>query len=169
MRELLADPETWVAAAFVIFIGVLVWLRVPGMAVNRLDRRSAGIKAELDEARRLRREAEEVLAQYRRKQKEAEQEVAAIIRNARSEAERLAAEAKTKVEDFVARRTRIAETKIAQAEAQALADVRAAAADAAAAAAEKVLVETTRGAEGEALIDQGIRDVRAVLRREEPR
>jgi F-type H+-transporting ATPase subunit b len=169
MRELLADPETWEAAAFVIFIGILVWLGVPSMAVNWLDGRSARIKAELAEARRLRQEAEEVLAQYRRKQKEAEQEVEAIIRNARSEAERLAAEAKTKVEDFVARRTRMAETKIAQAEAQALADVRAAAAVAAVAAAEKVLVETTRGAEGEALIEQGIRDVTAVLRRDEPR
>jgi F-type H+-transporting ATPase subunit b len=164
MRELLAEPETWVAAAFVIFIGILVWFGVPNMAVNWLDGRSARIKAELDEARRLRQEAEAVLAQYRRKQKEAEQEVEAIIRNARSEAERLAAEARTKVEDFVARRTRMAETRIAQAEAQALADVRAAAADAAVAAAEKVLVETTRGAEGEALIEQGIRDVKAKLK-----
>jgi F-type H+-transporting ATPase subunit b len=164
MRELLAEPETWVAAAFMIFIGVLVWLGVPNMAVNWLDGRSARIKAELDEARRLRQEAEAVLAQYRRKQKEAEQEVEAIIRNARSEAERLAAEARTKVEDFVARRTRMAETRIAQAEAQALADVRSAAADAAVAAAEKVLVETTRGAEGEALIEQGIRDVTAKLK-----
>jgi F-type H+-transporting ATPase subunit b len=164
MRELLAEPETWVAAAFVIFIGILVWLGVPNMAVNWLDGRSARIKAELDEARRLRQEAEAVLAQYRRKQKEAEQEVEAIIRNARSEAERLAAEARTKVEDFVARRTRMAETRIAQAEAQALADVRSAAADAAVAAAEKVLVETTRGAEGEALIEQGIRDVTAKLK-----
>jgi F-type H+-transporting ATPase subunit b len=169
MRELLAEPETWVAAAFVIFIGILVWLGVPNMAVNWLDGRSARIKAELDEARRLRQEAEAVLAQYRRKQKEAEKEVEAIIRNARSEAERLAAEARTKVEEFVARRTRMAETKIAQAEAQALADVSSAAADAAVAAAEKVLVETTRGAAAAALIDQGIRDVRAVLRREESR
>jgi F-type H+-transporting ATPase subunit b len=164
MRELLAEPETWVAVAFVIFIGILIWLGVPNMAVNWLDGRSARIKAELDEARRLRKEAEAVLAQYRRKQKEAEQEVEAIIRNARGEAERLAAEARTKVEDFVARRTRMAETRIAQAEAQALADVRSAAADAAVAAAEKVLVETTRGAEGEALIEQGIRDVKAKLK-----
>jgi F-type H+-transporting ATPase subunit b len=169
MRELLAEPETWVAAAFVIFIGLLVWLGVPNMAVNWLDGRSARIKAELDEARRLRQEAEAVLAQYRRKQKEAEKEVEAIIRNARSEAERLTAEARTKVEDFIARRTRMAETKIAQAEAQALADVRSAAADAAVAAAEKVLVETTRGAAAEGLIEQGIRDVKGVLRRQEPR
>ena len=164
MPEFLADPETWVAAAFVIFIAILVWLGVPRMAVNWLDGRSARIKAELDEARRLRQEAEAVLAQYRRKLTEVEREAEAIISQARSEAERLAAEAKTKFEEFLARRTRMAETKIAQAEAQALADVRAAAADAAVAAAEKVLVDTTRGAEGEALLEQGIRDVTGVLR-----
>ena len=163
MGDLLADPETWVAAAFVIFIAVLVWLGVPSMAINWLDGRSARIKTELDEARRLRQEAEAVLTQYRSKLTEVEREAEAIISQARSEAERLAAEAKTKFEEFLARRTRMAETKIGQAEAQALADVRAAAANAAAAAAEKVLVDTTRGAEGEALVEQGIRDVTAML------
>ena len=64
MRELLAEPETWVAAAFVIFIGILVWLGVPNMAVNWLDGRSARIKAELDEARRLKEEAQALLAGY---------------------------------------------------------------------------------------------------------
>jgi F-type H+-transporting ATPase subunit b len=163
MIDLLFEPETWVAVAFVIFVGVLIRFGAPTMLTKSLDDRSTRIKAELDEARRLRQEAEEVLAQYRRRQKEAEQEAEAIVLNAKNEAERLAAEAKTKVEEFIARRTRIAETKIAQAEAQALADVRAAAADAAVAAAEKVLIETTRGAAAEALIEQGIRDVKAKL------
>jgi F-type H+-transporting ATPase subunit b len=163
MMELINEPETWVAIAFVIFIGILVRLGVPNMLMKALDDRSARIKAELDEALKLRKEAEGVLAEYKRKQSEAEQVAASIIINARGEAERLAAEAKAKVEDFIARRTKMAETKIAQAEAQALADVRAAAADAAIAAAEKILVETTHGPAAEALVVQGIRDLKAKL------
>jgi F-type H+-transporting ATPase subunit b len=163
MPEFLTDPETWVAVAFAIFIGIMIAIGVPKILLDRLDGRRTRIRAELDEALRLRHEAEEVLAQYRRKQKEAEQEAKAIIVNARGEAERLVAEARTKVEDFIARRTRIAEAKIAQAEAHALADVRAAAADAAVTAAEKVLAETTRGAAAESLIEQGIRDVKSKL------
>ena len=92
-----------------------------------------------------------MLADYRRKQSEAEKVAESIIANAREEAERLAVEAKAKVEDFVARRTKMAETKIAQAEAQAVADVRAAATDAAVAAAEKMLMEKTRGRAAENL------------------
>jgi F-type H+-transporting ATPase subunit b len=163
MIELIFEPETWVAIAFVIFVAIMVRLGVPRLITKTLDDRSARIKAELDEAMRLRQEAEVVLAQYRRKQQEAEAEAAAIIVTARAEAERLAAEAKTKVEDFIARRTKMAESKIAQAEAQALADVRAAAADAAVAAAERILVDTTRGPAAEALIVQGIRDLKAKL------
>jgi F-type H+-transporting ATPase subunit b len=163
MIELIYEPETWVAVAFVIFVGILIRLGVPGMLLKHLDDRSARIKAELDEALKLRREAEAVLAEYRRKQGEAEKVAESIIVNARSEAERLAAEAKAKVEDFIARRTKMAEAKIAQAEAQALADVRSAAADAAVAAAEKILVETTHGPAAEALLVQGIRDLKAKL------
>ena len=101
--------------------------------------RQARIKSELDEARRLREEAQALLAEFERKGREAETEAEAIIASAKAEAERLAAEAKTRMEDFVARRTKMAEEKIVQAEAQALADVRSAAADAAVAAAEKIL------------------------------
>lgn len=163
MLELLAEPEVWVAVAFLIFIAMLVKIGVPGQAIGWLDDRRARIKAELDEALRLRQEAEAVLAQYRRKQKEAEQEAEGIILNARQEAERLAAEARSKVEDFIARHTRMAEDKIARAEAQALADVRSAAADAAIIAARTVLAETVRGAAAESLIEQGIQDIRAKL------
>jgi F-type H+-transporting ATPase subunit b len=163
MIELLQDPETWVAIAFVIFIGVLIKFGVPRMMTGYLDDRANRIKAELDEALKLRQEAEAVLAQYRLKRQEAESEAEAIITNARNEAERLAEEAKGKVEDFIARRTKMAETKIAQAEAQALADVRAAAADAAAAAAEKILIQAAHGQTADALIAQGIRDLKAKL------
>jgi F-type H+-transporting ATPase subunit b len=163
MIDLIYEPETWVAIAFVIFLGILIRLGVPGMLFKALDDRSARIKAELEEALKLRKEAEGVLAEYRRKQSEAETVAQSIILNARGEAERLAEEAKAKVEDFIARRTKMAETKIAQAEAQALADVRAAAADAAIAAAERILVETTRGPAAEALVVQGIRDLKSKL------
>ena len=157
------DPEFWVALAFVIFVGVLVKFGVPKMALSALDARSDRIKQALDEAHRLRSEAQAVLAQYQQKRAEAEKEAQAIIVSARVEAERLAGEAKGKVEEFIARRTKMAESKIAQAEAQALADVRAAAADAAVAAAEKVLVQTTHGAAAESLIAKGISDLKAKL------
>ena len=157
------DPEFWVLLAFVIFIGVLVRFGVPKMALSALDDRSARIKQALDEAQRLRSEAQVVLTQYQQKRAEAEKEAQAIIVSARVEAERLAGEAKGKVEEFVARRTKMAESKIDQAEAQALADVRAAAADAAVAAAEKILVQTTHGATAESLVAKGISDLKAKL------
>jgi F-type H+-transporting ATPase subunit b len=157
------DPEFWVALAFAIFIGVLVKFGVPKMAFSALDARSDRIRQALDEAQRLRSEAQAVLVQYQKKREEAEKEAQAIIVSARAEAERLAGEAKGKVEEFIARRTKMAESKIAQAEAQALADVRAAAADAAVAAAEKILVQTTHGAAAESLIAKGISDVKAKL------
>ena len=105
-----------------------------------------------------------MLAQYQKKRDEAEKEALAIIENARLEAERLAAEAKSKVEEFVTRRTKMAETKIAQAEAQALADVRSAAADAAVTAAEKILVQSTHGSTADSLIAKGISDLKAKLK-----
>jgi F-type H+-transporting ATPase subunit b len=163
MTDLIYEPETWVAIAFLIFVGILVKLGVPDLLFKTLDDRSARIKAELDEAVRLRKEAEGVLAEYRHRQGEAEKTAEAIILNARAEADRMAAEAQIKAEEFIARRTKMAENKIAQAEAQALADVRAAAADVAIAAAEAMLVQTTRGDVAEALVAQGIGDLRAKL------
>ena len=161
--ELLKEAEFWVAVAFVIFIGVLVRLGAPRLIAGALDDRAARIKAELDEATRLRQEAQALLADYQRRRQEADREAEAIIVAAKGEAERLAADAKTKVEEFVTRRTKMAETKIAQAEAQALADVRAAAADAAVAAAEKILSETAKGKVGDDLIARGIADLKAKL------
>jgi F-type H+-transporting ATPase subunit b len=163
MTDFIYEPETWVAIAFLIFVGILVKFGVPDLLFKTLDDRSARIKAELDEALKLRKEAEGVLAEYRRRQGEAEKTAEAIILNARAEADRLAAEAQIKAEEFIARRTKMAENKIAQAEAQALADVRAAAADVAIAAAEAMLVQTTRGDAAEALVAQGIGDLRAKL------
>jgi F-type H+-transporting ATPase subunit b len=163
IRELLGDAEFWVAVAFVIFVAGLGYLGVHKMVAKSLDDRAANIKAELDEARRLKDEAAALLAEYQRKRQQAEGDAQEIIAGAKAEADRLAVEAKAKIEEFVARRTKMAETKIAQAEAQATADVRAAAADAAIAAAEKILTAETKGKLAGDLIAKGIEDVRQKL------
>ena len=161
--HVLMEAETWVAIAFVIFLGILAYVGVHRTILNTLDKRSARIKAELDEARQLRDEAKKLLAEYQNKKGEAEREAEAIIASAKADAERLAAEADVKLQDFIARRTKMAETKIGQAEAQAVADVRAAAAEAAVAAAEKVLTQATTGKVADALVTQGIADVQKKL------
>jgi F-type H+-transporting ATPase subunit b len=157
------DAEFWVAVAFVVFLGGLIYLGVHEMALKYIDQRRDKIKAELDEARRLKEEAQALLAQYQRKQREAEQEAAAILAGATAEAGRMLAEAKAKMEEFVARRSKMAEAKIAQAEAQALADVRAAAAEAAVGAAERILTQTVKGEVADRLVVKGIDDVKAKL------
>jgi F-type H+-transporting ATPase subunit b len=163
MLEFFKEPENWVAVAFVIFIGIMLYVGAHKKIIEALDHRSARIKAELDEARRLRDEAASLLADYQRKQREAEHEAEAIVADARAEAERVAAEARTKMEEVVARCTKLAEAKIGQAEAQALADVQAAAADAAVSAAEAILRDAARGKVADDLIAQGIADVKTKL------
>jgi F-type H+-transporting ATPase subunit b len=157
------EPEFWVAIAFVILMVLFVWLGVHRTVLKALDHRSERIKAELDDARRLKDDAAKLLAEYQAKRTSAEREAQDIIATARVEAERIAAEARTKMEDFVARRTKTAESKIALAEAQALADVRAAAADAAVAAASTVLSQTVKGDVADNLLSKGIAEVKAKL------
>jgi F-type H+-transporting ATPase subunit b len=161
--HLLGDAEFWVAVAFVLFVAGMGYLGVHKMVAKSLDERADKIKAELDEARKLKDEAAQLLAEYQRKRQQAEAEAQDIIAGAKAEADRLAIEAKAKIEEFIARRTKMAETKIAQAEAQATADVRAAAADAAIAAAEKILTQETKGQLAGELIAKGIDDVRKKL------
>ena len=153
------EAEFWVAIGFLVFLGLMGWVGVHRTIGKSLDDRAARIKAELDEARRLRDEAAALLADYQRKRQEAEGEAQEIVSGAKAEAERLAIEVKARIEEFVARRTKMAETKIAQAEAQAAADVRAAAADAAVAAAETILRQQTKGELAGRLIARGIEDV----------
>jgi F-type H+-transporting ATPase subunit b len=163
MFEIFAEAETWVAIAFFIFIGVLGYFGVHKSVLAALDQRRDRIRAELAEARRLKEEARALLAQYQRRQKDAENEAAAIVAGARAEADRMAVEAKAKMDDFVARRTKMAEQKISQAEAQALADVRAAAAEAAVAAAEKILTDKVKGQLSEQLLTKGIEELKSKL------
>ena len=158
-----SEPETWVAIAFVILMGVFAYVGVHRTVLKALDTRSERIKAELDEARRLKDEAAKLLAEYKTRRASAEQEANEIITSAKAEAERIAAEAKVKMEDFVARRTKTAESKIALAEAQAVADVRAAAADAAVQAASTILSKQVKGDLADDLLAKGIAEVRQKL------
>lgn len=156
-------PEFWVAVAFVILMVIFGYVGVFKTAMSALDHRAARIRAELDEAARLKQEAAKVLADYKARTASAEREAADIIANANAEAERIAADAKAKMEDFVARRTKTAESKIALAEAQALADVRAAAAEAAVQAASTILSQSVRGQVADDLLAKGISEVRQKL------
>ena len=157
------DATFWATVALVIFLGLIVYLKVPGLITKSLDDRSANIRNELDEARKLREEAQELLAEYQRKRREAEKEASDIIAAAQREAEVLAAEAHQKTEEFVARRTAMAEQKIAQAEAQAMADVKASAVDMAVAAAEAIVAGKASGKMADQLIADGIAEVKAKL------
>jgi F-type H+-transporting ATPase subunit b len=157
------EPEFWVAVAFVILMVVFGYLGVFKTAMSALDHRADRIKAELDDATRLKQEAAKVLADYKARSAVAEREAADIIANAKAEAERIAVDAKAKMEDFVARRTKTAEGKIALAEAQALADVRAAAAEAAVQAASTILSQSVKGQVADDLLAKGINEVRQKL------
>lgn len=158
-----AEPEFWVAVGFVILICIFAYIGVHRTVLTALDHRSERIKAELDDARRIKQEAASLLDEYKARRASAEREAQDIIASAKADAERIASEAKTKMEDFVARRTKTAESKIALAEAQALADVRAAAADAAVTAASTVLSQTVTGQVADDLLAKGIADVRQKL------
>ena len=158
-----AEPEFWVAVAFVILMGIFAYMGVHRTILAALDHRSERIRSELADAQRLKQDAAKLLAEYKARRATAEREAADIVASAKTEAERIAAEAKAKMEDFVARRTKTAESKIALAEAQALADVRAAAADAAVAAASTILSQTVKGEVAEDLLAKGITDAREKL------
>jgi F-type H+-transporting ATPase subunit b len=157
------EAETWVAIAFVILMVVFGYFGIHRTLLKALDHRGERIKAELDDARRLKEEAAKLLGEYKAKRASAEREAEEIISNAKAEAERIAVEAKAKMEDFVARRTKTAENKIALAEAQAVADVRSAAANAAVAAASTILSQSVKGSVADDLLAKGIAEVRAKL------
>lgn len=160
---LLANPTFWVGVSFVGFLCLLAYLKVPALIGGSLDERAAGIKKELDEARRLKDEAQALLEDYKKKHAAAEAEAQSIVENARREAESLAQETRRQLKESVERRARIAEEKIARAEAQALSEVRAAAVDAAMSAAERVLADRGAGANAATSIDASLRDLKSRL------
>ena len=157
--ELIQDPEIWIAVGFVIVLGLFAWFGVPGMVGKMLDARAAGIAAELDMAKKLREEAEAVLAGYKRKAQDVEKEADAILTGAREDAARFSDDARTALAQLIERRTKQAQDKIAQAEAAAMAEIRALAADAAAGAAEKLIAARLDEKRAGALIAQSIQDL----------
>ncbi len=160
------NPESttfWVLVAFLLFVGLLIWFGVPGIVGKLLDDRAEAIRNELDEARKLREDAQSLLAEYQRKAKEAEAEAKSIIDQARQEAETLATEAKKSLEESLTRRSKLAEEKIARAEAQALSEVRSTAVQTAIAAAEELLKTRVAGSTANALIEKSIGDLKGKL------
>ena len=158
-----AYPEFWVLVSFLGFVALMLYVGVPGMLNRALDARAEGIRKELDDARKLREEAHQLLADYQKKSREAEDEAKSIIDAARREAETLAAETRKSLAEQVARRSKIAEEKIARAEAQALAEVRGSAVDAAMSAAEKILATRLQSSGSDPLIAQGLEDIKRKL------
>ncbi len=157
------QPLFWVAVAFFAFVGLLLWYGVPAIVGKMLDERADSIRKELDEARKLREEAQALLADYQKKSLEAETEAKTIVEQAKREAEALAAESRKALAENIERRSKLAEEKIARAEAQAISEVRATAVETALAAAEKILKAMVPGATGDGLIDQSIRDLKGKL------
>jgi F-type H+-transporting ATPase subunit b len=153
----------WAFVSLLLFLGLVIYLKVPGTIGKALDKRATEIKGQLAEATRLREEAQALLAEYQRKRKEAEAEAEQILAGAKREAAALADEAKRKSEEYVARRTLLSEQKIKQAETDAVSAVRAAAVDLAIAAAQKIAAEKTTGKVGEDLFKNALDQVRTRL------
>lgn len=156
------DNTFWATVGFVIFIGVMLYIGLPKTIAKQLDGRIKKIEDDLNEAKRLREEAQALLADYERKRKAAESEAEDIVTAAREEAQRMAEDANKSLEELIARRTKAVEDKIAQAEAQAVGEVRARSADVAVEAA-RVILEKQMADQGDALVDQSIKDVAAKL------
>ena len=154
------DATFWATVALVLFLALMFYLKVPGMLTKSLDDRSDKIRNDLEEARRLREEAQQLLAEYQRKRKEAQQEAEEIISAAKREADVLASEAERKTEDYVARRTALAEQKIAQAEGQAIAEVKSMAVDIAVQAAEAVITDKVSGKASNDLFKKSLDEVK---------
>ena len=157
------DAPFWALVSLILFFAVVIYMKVPGTLGSGLDKRAETIRKELDQAKKLREEAEALLKEYQRKAAAAESEAAAIVEQAKREAVGLAAEGRRRVEEYVASRTRLAETKIQQAEHQALQEVRALSADVAIAAAEKLIGERVKGDTAASLVARSIADVKANL------
>ena len=153
----------WVAIAFLTFIGILIYVKVPKRVTEALDSKAQEISKELDDARTLREEAQNLLASYQRQQAEAEAQAGSIVEQAEADAKALAEQTRVQLKEQLERRTKLAEDKIAQAETKAVEEVRALAASTAATAARAVLTDTMDDAKGAALIDADIENIKASL------
>ena len=155
MADLLHDHHFWVLISMAIFVA-LVWKPASRTISGALDERAARIRADLDEARRLREDAERLLAEYRRKGREATADAEAIVAHAKEEAERIATQSARDLEQALQRRQLLAEERIAQAESKAVEEIRAVAVDVAIAAARDVIAAQTDEQRGGAMLDAAI-------------
>ncbi len=155
----LRNTDFVVLVAFLVFVGILLYAKIPSKLAGLLDKRAATIKAELDEARALREEAKTILASYERKQKEVQEQVDRIVASARDEATAAMVKAKEDLKLSIARRLTAAEEQIASAEGSALREVRERAVAVAVAAAAEVLAKQSTAASAKASIDAAIDQV----------
>jgi F-type H+-transporting ATPase subunit b len=160
---MLHDPEFWVGVAFIGLMALFVYLKVPAMLTAALDERAAKIRAELEQAEKLHRDAKTLFEEYGAKQRAAMTEANEIVARANADADRMRREAASELEAALGRRRLLAEAKIAQAEAQAVKEVREAAIDLAIAAARNIMVAELKGAKADALLDQSIGDLKGKL------
>jgi F-type H+-transporting ATPase subunit b len=158
-----ANAELWVLFALVVFFGILVFLSVPKMALGAIDAKRKSIQDELDEAARIRADAQALLEDIKQKRLETERQANEMLANAEAEARRYEVEARERLEESLKRREELAERKIAQAEAKASAEVKAAAVDAAALIAEDVLKGRLKGKRSDPLVDQAVGGLAAKL------
>jgi len=161
--EFIYEPEFWVAVSFFLFVGLVLYLGVHKKIATALDARSAMIAKELDEARRLREEAEKVLADYKRKQSEVVTETKNIVDLAVREAEALATETRKSVKEHFDRRIKLAEDKIARAEQDAVREVRSVAVDAAVAAAQSLIAQNLTADRAGKLVSESIDTLKSKL------
>lgn len=152
-----AEAEFWVGVGLLIFLGIVIFVaKAPKAIAATLDARTATIQADLDEAARIREEAQRLLASLQVERAEAERQAKEMLEAAQEQARQFETDAKAKLEESLKRRQLLAERKIANAEAQAQAEVKAAAADLAAQMAEDVLVKRLAGAKTDPLVDVAI-------------
>jgi F-type H+-transporting ATPase subunit b len=161
--EVINTAEFWVAVSFFLFVAGLIYLGLHKKVATALDARAERIATELAEARRLREEAEQVLAEYQRKEREAAAEADAIIKQAGQEAESLAKETRRTIKEQFERRIKLAEDKIGRAETEAIREVRSAAVNAALSAARALIAEKLTADQAEKLVKDGIDTVKSKL------
>jgi len=154
--ELLHDAEFWTGLALLVFVALMLVLGVHKTAAKALDSKAAKIQADLDEANKLREEAQTLLSSLKAQREQTEKLAAEMLANAKAEAKRLEAEGKVKLEEQIKRRQELAERRISNAEAQASAEVKAAAAELAAQMAEGMLAQRLNGAKSDPLVDAAL-------------
>jgi F-type H+-transporting ATPase subunit b len=159
----LANTNFVVLLAFIVFIGVLIYFKVPGMLGKMLDDRAESIRSDLDEARALREEAQTILAEFERKQKDVAEQAELIVTQAKADAKEAAKQAKADLEKSIVRRLQAAEDQIASAEANAVKEVQDSAVNVAIAAASEVVAKGMSDADADAMIDESIKIVNAKL------